>query len=83
VKQNSPDILSRFANAAEVEAFLRRNSLMHWAYEGETSIAPLSTGDEWQPKSVAFNVHTGGADSVDRTDEGAFKDERSSEEQFP
>lgn len=32
----SPDILSRFSNPEDAEAFLRGRGLMHWAYEGDT-----------------------------------------------
>jgi LPS sulfotransferase NodH len=41
-KQNSSDILSRFSNPAEVEGFLAARGLMHWAYEGNTSLELLS-----------------------------------------
>ena len=40
-KQNSPDILSRFLNSADVASFLDRYGLQHWAREEETSIAPI------------------------------------------
>jgi hypothetical protein len=39
VKQNSPDILSRFSNSEEVHAFLSVSGLLSWVYEGEISIA--------------------------------------------
>lgn len=39
VKQNPPHVVSRFANVADVEDFLRRRKLQHWAYEGELSLS--------------------------------------------
>jgi hypothetical protein len=36
----SPNILTRFANPKEVEAFLRERGVMHWAYEGDTLFTP-------------------------------------------
>ncbi len=36
-------ILARFSNPDEVEAFVRRNNLMHWIYEGDTLFKPLSS----------------------------------------
>lgn len=39
IKQNPSHILSRFANAGEVQDFLMRYNLMHWAYEGELSLS--------------------------------------------
>ena len=46
VKQNSFDILSRFANPEEVERFLRECNLLHWLHEGELMLNPFSTEDE-------------------------------------
>jgi hypothetical protein len=40
--RGAPNIISRFSNPADVEAFLHARGLMHWAYEGDTSFAPLS-----------------------------------------
>jgi hypothetical protein len=40
-KQNSSDIVGRFSNRAEVEAFLRKRGLEHWQHEGEVSLAPF------------------------------------------
>jgi hypothetical protein len=42
-KQNPSDILSRFSNPGEVKDFLAVYGLMHWAYEGNTSMELLST----------------------------------------
>lgn len=41
LKQNSSDIISRFANQRKVRAFLEQNGLMHWAHEGEHLIEDL------------------------------------------
>jgi LPS sulfotransferase NodH len=41
VKQNSSDIVARFSNRAEVEAFLRKQGLEHWQQEGEVSLVPI------------------------------------------
>jgi hypothetical protein len=38
--RGSPDILTRFSNPKEVEAFLRAHGAMHWAYEGDTRFTP-------------------------------------------
>ncbi|HEY3776696.1 MAG TPA: hypothetical protein VGL35_01420 [Rhizomicrobium sp.] len=65
MKQNSPDILSRFTNAAEIEAFLSRNNLLHWAYEGETSIAPLATGHERRSNSIDIHARERDSTSID------------------
>jgi hypothetical protein len=40
VNRGSPDILTRFANPKDVEAFLRARGVMHWAYEGDTLFTP-------------------------------------------
>jgi hypothetical protein len=38
VKQNSFDIISRFANPRAVEKFLRNHNLLHWQHEGELEL---------------------------------------------
>ena len=38
VKQNSPDICSRFKNSDVVLDFLKNHDLLHWAHEGEVSL---------------------------------------------
>jgi hypothetical protein len=48
VKQNSSDILSRFANPGSVRAFLREHGLLDWLHEGQTTIDP----DNIRSKSV-------------------------------
>jgi hypothetical protein len=40
--RGSPDIVARFSNPLEVEAFLRERGLMHWAYEGDTVLTTLT-----------------------------------------
>ena len=42
LKQNSSNIILRFSNPDDVERFLTQNGLMHWAYEGNTSMEALS-----------------------------------------
>lgn len=44
-KQNSPDIVSRFANPEAVETFLKSRGLLHWRYEGQMSLADWTEGD--------------------------------------
>ena len=44
VKQGSPDILSRFANPKHVREYLVSHSLLHWCFEGETSLEFMSGG---------------------------------------
>jgi hypothetical protein len=44
VKQNSRNILSRFANRGTVESFVRQHDLMHWSYEGELSLELFDEG---------------------------------------
>jgi len=61
IKQNPPHIVSRFANADDVEEFLRQHNLMHWAYEGELSLGPLDAstddlGDVKEADEVSENV---------------------------
>ena len=41
VKQNSPDILSRFSNPGDVVSFLEKHDLLHWMHEGELSLRPV------------------------------------------
>ena len=43
------DIVSRFANADEVERFLRVHGLAHWAQEGDVSLSPLAVIRETPP----------------------------------
>ena len=45
VKQNSPDVVSRFSNADDVRAFLESKNLLSWGYEGESLIG------SWLPDS--------------------------------
>jgi LPS sulfotransferase NodH len=40
--RGSSDILSRFLNPEVAQDCLRENGLMHWAYEGDVSLAPLT-----------------------------------------
>jgi hypothetical protein len=37
IKQNPPNILSRFSNPDAVETFLRENDLAHWSFEGQVA----------------------------------------------
>lgn len=41
LKQNSPDILSRFSNPDDVDTFLVEHGLTDWSYEMETSLDPF------------------------------------------
>lgn len=41
-RRTPSSVCERFEDPAGVEAFLRQRNLMHWAHEGETSIAPMS-----------------------------------------
>ena len=51
-KQNSPDILARFSNSADVADFLKRYELQHWAREGETSITPIAARQDGERASA-------------------------------
>lgn len=46
VKQNTSDILERFSNPDDAEAFLARNNLLHWKHEGEVLIMPIRRGSK-------------------------------------
>jgi LPS sulfotransferase NodH len=45
LKQNSPNILSRFSNKKAVKGFLRRQGRMDWAYEGEVFLGNFEPGE--------------------------------------
>lgn len=42
-RRPATDVCARFENAGEVEAFLHRHGLMHWAFEAETALQLLGT----------------------------------------
>lgn len=49
IKQNSSDILSRFANRRRVEQFLSQNGLLHWAHEGRTLVEQFPSDLQFAP----------------------------------
>src|SRR5579864_8893482 len=59
VKQNPSHILSRFANAGEVQDFLTRYNLMHWAYEGELSLSAFDDKPDRVPAADMTSDETG------------------------
>jgi len=67
IKLNSNDIPGRFADPGRVLDFLRQRGLMHWAYEGESSLSALAGEPAPKPLAVPARCESLGGEGVRRS----------------